>query len=312
MADAPGGSSGLTRWQLYQQTSEQLWLEQASFKTSWQELASYWAPRRIRSTISDVNRGDRRTQLIFDSTPQFALRTLQSGLHAGITSPARPWFKLSVPDPDLADAPDAKQWLHTVTQRMQTVFLRSNLYNSLPILYGDIGCFATGGMAVLEDDKDLLRSYTYPLMSYAFGLDARGVATTFVREYNRTARQLIQEFGGPEGQPLERGQDIQWGNFSTEVKQAWDTGHPERMFDCCWFVCPNDEYNPRALSAKYSLPWKSAWFEKSKDWNAITRRETVLRESGYRTFPFMCPRWDVVGEDTYGTDGPGWVALGDA
>lgn len=311
MPDALGLGAGLTRRQLYEQTVSQLYLERASFEASWRELASYWAPRRIRTSITDTNRGDRRTQLIYDSTPQFALRTLQSGLHAGITSPARPWFKLTVPDQDLAEQADVKAWTYTVSDRMRTVFLRSNLYNSLPILYGDIGCFATGAMAVLEDEKDLIRTYTYPLMSYAFGLDSRGVATTFVREYRRTARQLIQEFGGPDGQPLERGQDIHWENFSQECKDAWQNGHPERMFDVCWFVCPNDEYNPRALSAKYSLPWKSCWFEKSRDWKALGGTETYLRESGYRTFPFMCPRWDVVGEDTYGTDGPGWVALGD-
>jgi hypothetical protein len=36
-----------------------------------------------------------------------------------------------------------------------------------------------------------------------------------------------------------------------------------------------------------------------------------LRESGFRTFPLMAPRWDVTGEDTYGTDCPGMTALGD-
>jgi Bacteriophage head to tail connecting protein len=38
---------------------------------------------------------------------------------------------------------------------------------------------------------------------------------------------------------------------------------------------------------------------------------SLLRVSGYQDFAAMCPRWDVVGTDTYGS-GPGWVALGDA
>ena len=45
------------------------------------------------------------------------------------------------PDPDLADFGPVKEWLHIVTQRMQTVFSQTNLYNTLSIVYGDLGVF---------------------------------------------------------------------------------------------------------------------------------------------------------------------------
>ena len=38
---------------------------------------------------------------------------------------------------------------------------------------------------------------------------------------------------------------------------------------------------------------------------------TYLRESGYDYFPILAPRWEVTGEDVYGTDCPGMAALGD-
>jgi hypothetical protein len=41
-------------------------------------------------------------------------------------------------------------------------------------------------------------------------------------------------------------------------------------------------------------------------------RYGLLRESGFRVFPAFVPRWDVTGEDTYGTDSPGMTTLGDA
>jgi hypothetical protein len=166
-------------------------------------------------------------------------------------------------------------------------------------------------MAILEDEHDIMRAYSYPLLSYAFGLDARGVATTFVREYRRTCRQLIEEFGGEGGQPLQRGQPVQRQNFSSAVLDAWDQGFPERAFDICWYVSPNDDYNPRALSSAYAMPFKSCWFEKGTQQGSSLDEGGFLRESGYRVFPFLCPRWGAVGEDTYGTDAPGWVALGD-
>ncbi|HKA75358.1 MAG TPA: portal protein, partial [Xanthobacteraceae bacterium] len=37
----------------------------------------------------------------------------------------------------------------------------------------------------------------------------------------------------------------------------------------------------------------------------------VLRASGFASFPILAPRWDVTGEDSYGTDCPGMTALGD-
>ena len=58
-----------------------------------------------------------------------------------------------------------KEWLHLVTQRMLTVFLRSNLYNALPLLYGDMGLFASAAMGTLDDDDDIIRAYSYPVGS---------------------------------------------------------------------------------------------------------------------------------------------------
>ena len=83
----------------------------SSFDAHWRDLADFVQPRRIRFFASDRNRGDKRNQNIIDSTARFAHRTLQSGLHAGLTSPARPWFKLTTPDPDLADFEPVKEWV---------------------------------------------------------------------------------------------------------------------------------------------------------------------------------------------------------
>ena len=78
-----------------------LWSGRASFDSHWRELGDWMLPRRTRFWSADRNKGDKRNQNIIDSTARFAARTLQSGLHAGLTSPARPWFKLSTHDPAL-------------------------------------------------------------------------------------------------------------------------------------------------------------------------------------------------------------------
>jgi hypothetical protein len=39
--------------------------------------------------------------------------------------------------------------------------------------------------------------------------------------------------------------------------------------------------------------------------------DRYLSEKGYDYFPVLCPRWEITGEDVYGTDCPGMTALGD-
>lgn len=275
--------------------------ERNTFDADYQELADYMAPRRVRFSTSDVNKGGRRDNKIIDSTARFAVRTLQSGLHAGLTSPARPWLRLSVPDPDLNEFGPVKEWLHIVTQRMLDVFLKSNLYNALPILYGDMGVFAIGAMSVVDDPMDLIRCAVYPVGSYAIGLNQRGVASTFVRDYQVTVRRLVEQFG-----PVTPGsRDIDWSRFSPAVKNLWERGSYEQRVDISWIVTPNVDADPSRLYPQDRMPFHSCYFERGGP------QDRFLREGGYEHFPFMVPRWDVTGEDTYGTDSPGMVALGD-
>lgn len=299
--------SGLTKRQRDEQVRQMLLNDRSSFESTWRELAEFNAPRRPRFDTSDRNKGDRRTQSIIDSAPRMALRTLQSGMHAGMTSPARPWMKLTTADADLAEHGAVKQWLHTVTQRMLTVFLRSNLYNALPTVYGDMGLFATAAISIVDDDEDLMRAYCYPIGSYVVGLDARGLAATFAREYRLTVRQVVTQFGVEPGS-----RDIDRRRFSTQVLEAWDRGDYETPVDVVWFVTPNEEHDPRKLEAKYK-PFRSCYYElgapDAKDYGADAAY--YLRESGFDEFPVLVPRWDVTAEDTYGTDCPGLVMLGD-
>lgn len=290
----------------YDALRAQLWSDRSSFDSHWRELGDFLLPRRTRFWVSDRNRGDKRNQNIIDSTGRYAARTLQSGLHAGLTSPARPWMRLTTPDPELAEFAPVKNWLHVVTQRMLTVFLQSNLYNALPIVYGDLGVFGTAAMAVMEDiypGQDLFRCFPKPIGSYAIGLDARGVATTFVQDYELTVRQVVENFG-----VVPRTRRIDWSPISPSVKDQWDRGNYESPVPICWVVLPNTDYRRDRLESRF-LPWSSCHYERNAEGAAA---QIFLRESGFRNFPVLCPRWDVVSpEDSYGTDCPGMTTLGD-
>jgi hypothetical protein len=298
MANSP--ETAKTKRQRYAQLQSALLLERSSFEQHWRDLANFVKPKRLRQFVTDRNRGDRRNQSIIDSAATFAHRTLQSGLHAGLTSPARPWFKLSTPDPELAKFRPVKTWLHDVTERMLSVFLKSNLYTALPTVYGDLGLFATAAVGILEDEKELFRCYPYPINSYALGVSRRQMVDTFIREYQLTVEQLIEEFA------LDRETNhIDWSVVSPTVKGLWEKGNTQQGVEVCWIVTPNPDRDDSKLDSKY-YPFYSCHFEKGQE-----KENQFLREKGFREFPILAPRWEVAAEDIYGTDCPGMTALGD-
>ena len=300
-----------TKRQYIEILRSQLENERSSFLSHWRDIGEYILPRRPRFTVTDANRGDRRNQKIIDSTATMAARTLRSGMMSGVTSPARPWFRLTTPDPDLAEFGPVKEWLSLVERRMTTSFLRSNLYNVLPIVYGDMGVFATGAMYIEEDfSGDVIRCYPFPIGSYYIAQDDKLKVNTFMRDFRMTVNQLIMRFGRVEGS-----KNINWDVFSTHVRNLWENGQREAWIDVCHVIKPNEDYDPNKLESKFKK-YYACYFERSianTSGNALTSMDSdkFLEEKGYDYFPILCPRWEITGEDIYGTDCPGMIALGD-
>lgn len=267
----------------------QLESERQSFEPHWRELSDYINPRGSRFLTSEVNRNDRRNTRIIDSTGTMAARTLASGMMSGITSPARPWFRLATPDPEMMDYGPVKLWLEAVQNRMNDMFNKSNLYQSLPQLYGSLGTYSTGAMAVLEDDEDIIRTMPFPIGSYYLANSPRGSVDTCFRKFSMTVRQLVQEFG--------------LNNVSESVKSMWESGTYEKWIEVMHSVYPNIDRDTSKLDSK-NKPFKSVYYEVGGD------NDKLLRESGFDEFPIMAPRWEVNGEDVYGSSCPGMLALG--
>ena len=287
-----------------------LWNERSSFDQQWRDVAQFLFPTRPRWTLGDKKRGDRRNQSIINSTATFALQTLRSGMHAGLTSPARPWMKLSTPDPSLTSRPDVAAWLTEVTKRMHAVFHLSNIYNALPMLYGDVACFGTGACAIVEDPGtattpgDLFRAQVFPVGSFAISLDARGLAGAFVNETSKTVEQIIEQYGGKDGAPYRWGDPIDWSHISKTVKNLFEKNQIFATVPVYWAVYRNREYRERALGPDAN-PWKSCHWEQGAD------NDHLLRESGFREFPIMAPRWIPTPDEAYANEYPGITALGD-
>ena len=289
---------------------KQLEQERSSFMSHWRSIADHIAPRRPRFYTEDVNRGDRRNQKIIDNTPVLAARTLKSGMMSGITSPARPWFRLTLGDQLAAEAGPVKAWLDKTTDKMNSVFLKSNLYNVLPIAYGDLGIFGTAAILIEEDFDNVIRCYSMPIGSYMLALSEKNRVEIFAREFRMSIRQVITRFG----MDKDTG-EIEWKNLSQFVKERYDQNDLESMIDICHFITPNDYFDGDRLEPKYKK-FRSVYYEKGNySGNAhsmgVRDEDRYLRESGYDYFPVLAPRWETTGEDVYASTCPGMEALGD-
>lgn len=266
--------------------------ERTAFMPYWGELADNILFSRGKALTKERRKPIRNTKQ-YNNTPRMAARTLQSGMMAGITSPARPWFKLTTNDPVLNERRAVKDWLHQVQVIMYEVFGKSNTYNALHTLYGDIGTFATSAMGVFENYDSVIRCYNYPIGSYMLGTDPDGVSDTFYYEGVKTVAQLVKEFG--------------IDNVSTSVQNQWKSGNTENLVEYIHVVEPNDNRNQMSVMAR-DMPYRSCYFETGGEKMTNTK---MLKKSGFLTFPILTPRWDVSPDSAYGDECPGMMAIGD-
>lgn len=267
----------------------QLKQERTSWIAHWREISDYLLPRSGRFFVEDRNRGERKHNNIYDSTGTMALRILAAGMMSNMTSPARPWFRLTTSSPDLNESQEVKTWLADVERVMQMVFNKSNTYRALHTMYEELGAYGTACAIVLPDPKGVIHFHVLTAGEYAIATDHQGHVDTLYREFQMTVGQMVKEFGRDK--------------CSQTVQGAFDRGALDQWITVMHCIEPRADRDPSKRDNK-NMPFKSVYFELGG------RAHEVLRESGFETFPALCPRWSVMGGDIYGSS-PGMETLGD-
>ena len=266
-----------------------MWTERSSWFDHWKEISQFQQPRLGRYFVSDTNRGQKRHQSIVDNAALFASRTLAAGMMSGMTSPARPWFKLGLADKDLAKKPDVQAWLYKAGEVMQAVFNHSNTYRALHMIYEELGLFGTAATVIVPNFDNVLHHYPMTIGEYALGIDFTGRPNAIAREYQMTVGQLIGQFGAK--------------NCSSMVVNAYDRNNLDQMVPVIHLIEERVGRDTTKLDAK-NMRFASTYIEGGAS------DDKVLSESGFKSMRTLTPRWAVTGNDTYGSS-PGMDALGD-
>ena len=267
--------------------------QRQSWEPGWRELSRFVNPHRGQffSSPNQGGRGAQANAAILDPTALFALRTLVAGLMSGVTSPARPWFRLSIPDRRVASLAPVKVWLDECSERMRMVFNAGNLYSALPLIYEELGQFGTGCAIVEFDREDVIRLYTLSTGEYWLGLDWCGRVDTMARRFMYSYRQI----------------EARWPDHGiVEVSERARGTEADTEIALLHMIEPNTGYEKGRLDAA-GKRFRSVYW---REGGAGDLDGEFIHRGGYSQFPVLAPRWSPIGSDAY-SKGPGHDALPD-
>lgn len=287
-------------------------------------LAHFISPTRFKDSAEDKKNKNAKTRSIIKNKGGRALRTFTSGMSNGATPRARPWFMLGVNNPSKNSSSNSRKHFSNVSQIIRTHFDISNLYRVLPIAYKDVGLFSTAAYGMLPHPRYGFWFYPYAMGTYGFAVDMEGNPNMFYRDVSMTVRQVIDTYA-----KLKPNGGVDYGGIPEWVVSHYENARYLEQITLSQVIVFNTAYNPaksrisiNPADKKYvcytyvqsfggNLPGQhSRGFRSEK---SITHKPTseFVKISGYEYFPVIIPRWEVQAEGTWGSDGPGDMALGD-
>lgn len=261
----------LQRWEDLKQ-KRQPWYEK------WVDVSRYISPFSGRFSASD--HGDTRDlNLIFDAEATQDLKILASGLMSGASSPARPWFSIAPTDENLRQSDEVMRYCAYVQDVLYKTFQGTNTYNTLHYIYHELALFGVAADIIYFDPLQGIRHHPLTAGEYCLATDHNGDVDTIYREFELTTIQAVKQFG--------------YDNVSREIRQAYDDGALGTYFTFIHAIEPREDRDIKRKDKK-NMPWANYYFEQNGDPDRLTH------EGGFKVFPVLTPRWNVMGVEAYG------------
>jgi len=255
----------------------------APWLTAWREISDFYLPRRYPWLLTDKETRSAaiRNRRLLDSTSILALRTLATGMMNGITSPARPWFRLRLLGRMDEETPhDQLVWLEEAAKRMFLILAESNFYGALGILYIEWCAFGTASMGIYENFDTVIRCRNYALGEFMIGTDQDGKVNRHARTFVLSTENLVNKFGE--------------AAVPQKILDDYKAGHPRRsnLVRVSHMIEPNE---PDGM-VRRSAPYREFY------WVAGGHADDgLLLSAPLNEYPTVTPRWETYGADEYGS-----------
>jgi hypothetical protein len=258
----------------------------ANFDSHWQEVGDFVMPNSA-NFVRTLTPGEKRMQRVFDSTPISANERFAAAMQSMLTPATQRWHSLVPVDPRLEDSRAVRRWCDDATDVMFACRYASRAQFGQAISEAFLSFGAYGNAVIFVDEnvgQHLVYRAGHPSEHY-FCENEYGVVDTMHRKFSLRAHQALSMFGA-EKLPAKL------------AKAATET--PDTPFDFLHVVQPARMKGYAGGDTR--LPFSSCYI-------AIDDK-AVVREAGYRTFPFAVGRYQTGPGEQYGR-GPGITALPD-
>lgn len=268
---------------------EALRTEREPWKNLWQQIAEYTTPDSGIFTPAETNRPRSRNKIL-NSVAINCIHTLGAGLLAGVCSPTKPWFNISVAGIDIASSPRAREWTTAVQRIVLDEFAKANVYVTLQSKFEGSATDGTAASLLTPDpDGDGISLQPLAIGTFAIATDDFGRVNTLYREFRMTVAQLVARFG--------------FDNCSQNVQNLYKHSKFDEWINCVHAIEPRFERDISKMDSR-NMAYGSYYFEEN------AAKDEFLEEGGYPYFPAIVSRWSVRPGDVYGT-GPGIDSLPD-
>jgi hypothetical protein len=258
MADNPKAKMIIERYKT-------LKAQRVTWEDHWQELADYFLPRKANITEKHTP-GDKRHDQVFDGTATHALELLSASLNGMLTNTISPWFVLKFRNQMAADNDAANEWLESCAKIMQQVFARSNFQQEVFELYHELLCFGTSAMFISDDVQDDLRFKTLHISEIFITENDKGMVDSLTRRFHLKNKNISAMYPDAE-LPRAIIKDIENNPYEDAI--------------IIHSVYPND--TPMGYDNNKNMDWVSC--------HVHEKTGTLLRESGFKEFPYVVPRY---------------------
>ena len=261
-----------------------------TWEDHWQEILDYVMPRKADVTFTRT-KGEKRTELLFDSTAMTSTTLLAATMQGTLTSPSLQWFTIRIREDEINLDRDVQLWLEDAAKRMYNLFNQTNFNTEVHELYLDLVAMGTGCLFIEEGNKgfnvDQIHFKAMHISEYYVQENVSGYIDTLYRKYKLSARQAVQEFGED--------------NVGEKVLEA-AKDKPDKEFNFIHAVEPLEDYERTLGKAATKLPFHSC--------HVCEEDKMVVRAGGYNEFPYLVPRWSKATGEIYGRS-PSYNALPD-
>ena len=215
----------------------------------------------------------------FDVTAVESLDRFQAAM-AAITVPFQTqYIRPRFADKDLDKLPSVRRWCERAGDRLYAI--RYAPHTGFRVQSGEdmrqLGSYGTGPLWTGERRGVGLFYKALHLSECYFDEDFSGQIDTVHRRYERSARQLAQEFG----------RDA----LTQKMRDALDRNKADEKFEILHVVCPNGDMQPGALDRR-GMPVDSI--------HIAIAEKTILRHAGFHSMPISVSRHVTGPGDIYG------------